>query len=265
MRYVNIFLLFFQRVLHFRSRSFVWFLNSFLNPLIILLFWVALYKEKGEVLGGWPLSELASYYLLIVIASSFIIAHVEEDVAVHDIREGDLVRYLTRPISYYWMKFFGEIPWRIVQGFFGVVVFSVFYTIFNKFISIPNSIEGALSTLFVIILAVFISFTLKMIVGLSAFWFTDFWGLQQVVEVIIVVLAGFVMPIMLLPDWIRTLSLYSPFPYMIYFPVRAFQSSLTSAEIIHTITVQLIWVVLLYIVYKLMWVKGVKKFTGVSQ
>ncbi len=265
MRYVNIFLLIFQHVTNFRSRIFIWFLTSFLNPLSLLIFWIAVFREKGDVLAGWSLSSLSTYYFLIIIAAAFIIVHIEEDVAIHDIREGDLIKYLLRPFSYYWMKFFDEIPWRIIQGFFGFMAFIIFYLLFSKFILLPHTLVGITTTFLIVLLAFFISFTFKMIIGLTAFWFIDFWGLQQIIEVVIIVLAGLIMPIEFFPHWLKNISLISPFPYMIYYPILSFQSKLIDSQVIQTVLIQIFWLAILYLIYRFLWSRGLKKFTGVGQ
>ncbi|KKQ34089.1 MAG: ABC transport system permease protein, partial [Microgenomates group bacterium GW2011_GWA2_37_6] len=200
MKFIKIFLLYFQHVMNFRSRIFIWFLTSFLNPLSLMIFWVAVFKDKEAVLSGWSLSSITSYYFLLIIAASFLIVHIEEDVAIRDIREGQLVSHIIKPMSYFWMKFLSELGWRIMQGFFGVLIFIVFYVLFSRFISLPNTFLEIFSAILIISLAFFISFTFKMIVGLTAFWFVDFWGLQQIIEVIIIILAGFIMPIEFFPD-----------------------------------------------------------------
>ena len=265
MKFINIFLLFFQHVVNFRSRIFIWFLTSFLNPLSLLIFWVAVFKDREGVLTGWTLSTVTTYYFLLIIAGSFIIAHIEEDVAIKDIREGQLVAYLIKPISYFWIKFFNETPWRIIQGFFGVIVFSIFYILFSEFITLPNTLSGITMAAIMVLLAFFISFTFKMIVGLSAFWFIDFWGLQQIIEVVIIILAGFVMPIEFFPDWLEKLSHLTPFAYMIYYPILSLQSKLPVAQAINVISIQIMWLGILAVVYKLVWARGIKKFTGVGQ
>lgn len=265
MKSLNMISLTFQHTLNFRSRMFVWFLNSLINPLIVLLFWVAVFREKGEILTGWALSEIVSYYLLLMIAGSLLIAHIEEDVAVREIKEGGLVMYLTKPISYYLMKFIDEIPWRLTQGSFGILALAALYVIFPGFITIPNSLYDVLLLIPIVSLAYLISFTFKMIVGLTAFWITDFWGLAQIVEVVILILGGFVMPVDLLPDWLRNIALHSPFPYIVYFPIRAFQSNLGIWDGLSVILTQIIWLGALALIYKVLWNKGLKKFTGVGQ
>lgn len=265
MKYLRIFFLCFQHVMNFRSRSFVWFLIALLNPLFVLIFWTAVVKANGGLLGNWNLSSISTYYFLLIIATSLILSHIEEDVAIRDIREGQLVTYLTKPFSYFQLKFISEIGWRIMQGFFGVMIFSIFYLFFQRFVVLPNSLLEILFSALIIMLAILISFTFKMIVGITAFWFIDFWGLQQIIEVIIVILAGFVMPIELFPDWLENISKATPFPYMIYYPIISLQSKLTNPQLINVILIQLGWIIGLAAIYRWLWVRGVKRFTGVGQ
>lgn len=265
MKYLKIFFLYFQHVTNFRSRIFIWFLTSFLNPLFVLIFWIAVIKDNGNVLGSWNLSSITTYYLLLIIAGSFIIAHIEEDVAIKDIREGQLVTHIIKPMSYFWMKFLSELGWRIMQGFFGVLIFIIFYIFFQRFVSLPNTFSEIIFSALIIILAFLISFTFKMIIGITAFWFIDFWGLQQITEVIIVILAGFIMPIELFPSWLENLSKITPFPYMIYYPIISLQSKLTNPQLINIVLIQTVWLVILGGTYKWLWGRGIKKFTGVGQ
>ncbi len=251
--------------MNFRSRIFVWFLSSFLNPLFILIFWAAVILDKGNILPGWNLSTISVFYLLVVVANSFIIVHIDEDVAIRDIREGQLTAYVLKPFSYFWSKFLSEIGWRIMQGFFALLVLLIFFMFFKNIITFPNTVLGIISTILIVILALLISFVFKMILGLTAFWFVDFWGLQQLVEVVLIVLAGIIIPIELYPGWLKNIALSTPFPYMVYYPILSFQSRLINAEIINVILIQLFWILLLSLFYKFLWSKGIKKFTGVGE
>src|SRR6478735_11104293 len=118
MRFFRIFLLYFQTVLEYRGRSFVSFLIAFLIPGTMILFWNGATQSKGSHI---QFSTIASYYLLLIPIGVALTSHVEEDIAREDIQEGSLVKYLTKPFSYYWIKFYQEIPFRIIQGFFGVI------------------------------------------------------------------------------------------------------------------------------------------------
>ncbi|MBI3955897.1 ABC-2 family transporter protein [Candidatus Gottesmanbacteria bacterium] len=253
MRYIRIFLLFFEHVYQYRSRIFVWFLVSLFHPLIYLLFW----SGRGINTTG-----IITYYLFYIIAGGFFV-HVEAD-ARPDILEGQLTMYLIKPFSYLQLKFFSELPWRMIQGSMGFIVLSLIAFV----LAVPIQIVGLpTDMLLAIVIAVFgycVMFMFKMIILLTAFWTTDISGFQQLSEMILIVCAGFIMPIYALSDPVRQIIYLTPFPYMIYFPVMAFMGKLSLSDNWSILAVQVIWLVLFYGLYKVLWHHGIRKFSAVG-
>src|SRR3989344_6250916 len=112
MKYAKIFSLYFQNLLEHKGRSFVWFLMSTFTPFILLLFWKGATSGNSQIPAIWSYEVIATYYFLLVTASAMLVSHTEGDVARNDIQEGQLSMYITKPFSYYWFKFFEELPWR---------------------------------------------------------------------------------------------------------------------------------------------------------
>lgn len=265
MRYFRIFLIHFHRVIENRSRSFVWTLLSIFNPLVYLCFWFAVYKSTGKVVGDWSLPEVTSYYLLLTFGSSFLIAHIEEAVAIEDIYEGGLVKYIIRPFSYFWDLYFGELGWRIFQGGIGVIIFLGFIIFFSQLVTFVTSplliFMGVISVIF----AYTLSFIFKMILGFSAFWLTEFRGLQGTVEVVMLVFGGFIVPLHFLPAALQQVAFALPFAYMVYYPILAIQGNLSVIELIRVLLIQIMWIGVLGLLYRFTWSKGIRLFTGVGQ
>lgn len=265
MRYVRIFLLHFQDAFEYRSISFVWFLLALLNPLIYLLFWRGAIVGKNLVGVTLTLADIASYYFLLIIIGAFLMVHIEEDVALRDIKEGGLVKYLMKPFSYFWLKFYQELPWRIIQGSFGAVALIVFIGIFGNFLQVVSNPVNIVIAIVISILAYFLSFVFKMIIGLSALWLVDYSGLEQLSYITVFVFAGFIIPLEFFHPVLKTIAFTLPFSYMIYFPVVAFQGKLALGASMRIIMVQLVWLSVLSGVYAYMWRQGKKKFSGVGQ
>ena len=265
MRYLRMFALHLQDVFQNRGRAFIYFLMGLFNPLLFLLFWSgAIAEQKGDG-SYWSLGEMSSYYLLVAVTMSFLIVHIDEDVAFHDIKEGVLSKYLLRPFSYFIFKFMEELPWRLAQGFFALLVFIVFALFFHisfPFVSNPLEIGSAI---IICVLALCISYTLKMILGLTALWTTDYWGTLSINEVALLVFGGIVMPFTFYPDLLAKIAYTLPLAYIIYFPVVALQGKLSWVEIVRVITTQIIWVGLLYGLFQIIWKRGIKRFTAVGQ
>lgn len=265
MRYLRILLLHFEHVFEQRLRSLVWFIVTFFNPFILILFWRGALTGNKEIAPGWTITALTSYYFLIVIAGAFLISHIEEDISEYDIRNGELVRYLVKPFPYYWIKLFEETPYRVLQGVYGLIVLVIMYLFFGKFISITNNPFVILAGVVIAILAAFISNTLKQILGLLALWVTDIRGFYEVLEVMQIIFGGFILPVAILPGGLKFIANILPFSYIVYYPVAAFVGQLNYFKLAQVIVIQSLLLSIMVIVYNKVWKSGIKKFTSIGQ
>lgn len=265
MKYAKIILLHFENLLEHRSRSFVWFLVSAIGCLIYVLFWLAATQGKKEIIPSWSSFKIISYYLFLLIASVFLTSHIEEDVAKEDIREGLLTKYLLKPFSYYWIKFFEELPYRVLQGFYGVIVLLILYLFFGKIFVLTNDFLIIILSIIIMIFAYFLFFTYKIIIGLIAFWLIDIGGFLQLQEMFILVFAGYVIPLEFLPKWLENIANILPFSYMIYYPIISFEGKLVHSQLIWIILFQAIWLFILILIYNFLWKKGLQKYSAVGQ
>ena len=265
MRILRIIFLHFEHALQYRSRSFLWFLLALLNPAIYLLFWKAAI-HSGHMTGTKVIyADIASYYLLVVIAGALLIAHVEEDVAMTDIKEGGLVKYLLKPFPYFWMKFMEEFPYRIIQGFYGWIGLLIMLVIFGNILTIVHEPLQIFLAICITIAAYFLSFVFKMVIGVTTFWIDDFSGLQQLMFVLISLFAGFIQPIEYFHPTLRAIAIATPFPYMIYYPVIAWTGKLTIGLGWRVLLIQVCMILAFSAVYAVLWKRGVKEFTGIGQ
>lgn len=264
-KYIKIFLLYFQNLLEHKGRSFVWFLLSILGPFIFLLFWKGASAGNNTIPAQWTYAAISTYYFLLISAGSLLVSHIEGDIAIHDIQEGRLAMYITKPFPYYLLMFFEEIPWRIFQGFLGIILSILLITIFKANFNLTND----LLTIFLAFLsagfAYFISFTFKMILAFTAFWLIDISGFFQLMQVIMLVFGGFLIPLELLPDSLHKISLFLPFAYIVYFPVTILQGKYDLITTFRILLTQIFWLLLLAFLYRKIWRAGLKKFTGVGQ
>lgn len=259
MRYLRILSLHMQQIFQERARSFIWFISALLQPLILIGLWTAAFKTQGSS-SSWNLITAREYYLILIIVAT-LMPWTEETVSKEDILARKLTQYLLKPFSYYWYKFYEEIPYRILQCFYAIII-SIFLMIILG-LSVVKNIN--LLSLTIIILGFFVAFNYKVIIGLLAFWFTEVVGILNLTATILLTFAGYIMPIPLLPKYLLPFVWFTPFPYMIYYPVISLQGKLTQYELLRVISLQLIWIFILYVLYRFMWKKGVQLFTSFGQ
>lgn len=265
MRFLRIFSIYFEDALQYRSTAFVWFLLALFNPLMVLLFWRGAFTSGGTLLEGWTYSALASYYLLLVIANTLLISHIENEIARRDIQMGFLSNYLTKPFSYVVHKFFTELPWRLIEGFFAIFALLFFVFVLRVHLRVTQEVPILLFAFVIAFLAHIVGFLFKMSLGLSAFWVTDYSGLMELSDVITVICSGSVMPLILFPGIWRTITMNSPFAYIVYYPVLSFLGKLSIAELHRVILGEFFWIAFFFFCFRWLWTRGVKKFSGIGQ
>lgn len=263
-RILRIFSFCLQDAFQYRSRALVWFILGAFNTTSVLIIWVSAFNSGGVIDARLQLSELQVYYILLLLVTSVLMSHIEEDVAVRDIKEGGLVRYLLRPFSYFGMKLLEESPWRLMEGFYGLIIMTAL--VIGMHLPLHGlSLAQLPLVILVLVGAFFISFIFKMTIGLVSFWIVDGWALFEVVEVVLILAAGNIMPLEYLPPTFRVVAQALPFAYFVYYPIKALMGVLDISTLVHTIIVQIMWICILGALWRWLWKKGVEQFTGVGQ
>ncbi len=264
MRLLRIFLLHFQYLLSHPSRSFVFIYTYTFLSLLYLAFIRGVFLQNGGDLGGWTLSSVSSYYFLIIVAPALLMTHPEHPVLRDDIENGELSGRLLKPFSYYWQRFFHELPYRLFQGLIATIIFIVLSVLFNNYIEFRLSVLQVMLIVIMLPLAYMLSFTFKMILAITGLWTTDIRGARELVEILIIIFAGFIVPVNLLPGILENLAYFLPFAYMIYFPVVAVQGQLSVNALMSVISVQILWLSILYLLFRKVWKKGLMRFTDLG-
>lgn len=264
-RHIYIFLLHLERTFVDRGRIFVWTLVAIIPPFIIYMYWrAALSTHKGTI-GAWNLSGISSYYFLLIVGSSILLAHIEDSVAREDIQEGQLTMYLLKPFSYYFSKLYMETPYRIIQGVFSLIAIAVFIFLFKLSLTFSTNPYVIFLAIIISLLGFTLCFTFKMIIGIIALWLTDIGGFYQLMDGIFFIFGGLLMPLSLFPGGLASIAYSLPFSYMLYFPIVAFQGNQSISDLHRIIFTQLIWIAIFFSVYIFLFAKGLRKFTGVGQ
>ncbi len=263
-RLIRMFFLHFQHALNFRARSFVWFLISFINPLVLLLFWQGVLTNNA-VLHGWTLDSMRSYYLLLIAAQSVLMVHIEEEIGVQDIRMGELSKFLVKPVSYFYMKLYQELPHRLMNGGYSIIAISVLFVAFRMPLIVTHDLSSILLAIAIIICAFLVSFLFKAVLAFCAFWILNVDSVMETNDVLAFALSGLIIPLDLFPQSMQTIASFTPYPYILYYPITAVLGMQTHEQLAHTVLVQLGYIAVLAVLYRVMWHHGVRKFTGMGQ
>ncbi len=248
---------------YIRSKCVVWFLMSVFVPSLICMYWVVALKDNPQLSKLFNTSQIVSYYITIVILSSLVVSHMKEHIMQLDIQNGEMSRYLLKPQSYYWYNVvFNEIPYRFIQGFYGIVVMVIISILFPGFLSLGH--DGTLLLAGVVsgIIGFFICANIEIILGLLAFWFYDMRLIHNAYEVVLIILGGINMPLYLFPHFLEQIAHFTPLPYIIYVPALLLTGQVAVSSVSELLLKQMFWLITTTIAYVFVWQKGIRVFTA---
>lgn len=240
----------------YRAQLFVWLISG-VAPLFMMMIWWELSRDK--VIGGYAASDFVAYFLGIYLVRQLTAVWVIF-VLNDEIRQGTLSGRLLKPVAPFWFHVAEHLGQMLVRAPIVVTVFCIGASLFAiDLASIAWRMPLFLASL---VLAWVIIFHIYYCVGLLAFWMTNSLALDAMVWSMYTVLGGMLIPVDLFSDTTRYLVAMLPFSASLDFPVKVLIGKVTGVGLLHGFAVQLFWVVVLVVLRRGLWRRGLKRFSG---
>jgi ABC-2 type transport system permease protein len=256
-KYWTVITLGWQDSLAYRFNALVWVLYSVLPSLTLMLVWIAAYRgDAARNVGGYNLSQMMTYYLLVTAISVVITPNFEWETA-QLIRDGKITPFLVRPVGFFGYKLAQETAYQIIKSVMFLPALALLIYLFRGYIALPaiDTMRGVL-VLCSLLAAYMLLTQLKFLLGISAFWLAEVGGLLEIFNTLVSVLGGRWLPLSLLPPWLRTISEASPFAATYSFPVELLTAHLNSQQIALGFLHQIVWIGLLALATRFAWQRG---------
>ncbi len=224
-------------------------------PFVMLALWRGA-AEDGAI-EGVTAGQFTSYFALILLTTTLSFsAHLIYGFTplVH---EGRLADYLVRPYH----PFHNLIAGGAARVAFRAPVAAVFcigvITILggalggwrNAVIAIPVWIIGALTSGY-----------LGALAGSLALWVTKAYAVQSLVIGTEGLLGGLYAPIALLPGWLEVVARHTPFWFQIGAPAELMAGMIGPGDGLQVIAEGVVWLVVLHVVFRTVWRRGVTQY-----
>lgn len=247
----------FAEAVAYRAEFVVWMLTTTM-PLVMLALWTAV-AASGEPFQGFGQDDFVAYYLaaLIVrtVTSSWVIWQMNQE-----IRMGTLSMRLLRPIHpfvAYSAEHLAAVPLRGLLALPIAVVMLVSTEGARvmpadpvRIVAMVLALAGAWLLLFLTSLVIG---TLGLFIERSLAIFEVWWGLFAVTS-------GYLVPMALMPGWLRTASQWLPFRYMLGFPVELLIGRLSRQAALEQLGLQWGYTAVMFVLTALIWRAGLRRF-----
>jgi ABC-2 type transport system permease protein len=243
-------------MVEYRAELLFWMLSGSL-PIILMGIWT-----KAAQSGQFTLSpvEYARYFLAVFIIRQLTIVWVVWEFE-KDVVEGRLSPKLLQPIHPIWHHVAAHVSERVARLPFSILLIALFFLLYPDAAWIPGFTNILLCSL-AVVLGFIMRFLMQYTFALFAFWTERASAIEQFWFLLYLFLSGYLAPLETFPDTIRDIVLWTPFPYLIYFPsalllglpVNLGQGFLAIA----------IWSTLFFFISRQLWHRGLKQYSGMG-
>lgn len=241
-------------------------LSMLINSLFFFIYyavWKAVYLSSGTAeISTYTLSSTITYYFITSLLFRIDISNFVYMGWM--IWTGELSNDLVKPWNPKLIHSIIPIADVVINFFLYIPVMAVIYIFSSQYIQIPN-----LLTLVYFIVTVFLSIILSLIINLGLNCLVFFFGDQEsnigVINYLMAFMAGAFFPLVFLPHSISKIFYILPFKYLFDVPINVYLGRLNSSEILKGWVSIIIWILVFYILFKFVYAKGLKRYTGTGR
>ncbi len=243
-------------MMEYRAELILWVLAGSL-PIILMGVWIQ--AAQGGQFGLTPV-DFARYFLAVFLVRQFTVVWVIWEVE-REVVEGKLSNRLLQPIDPVWHHVAAHVSERVARIPFAILLVGLFFLLYPQAFWIPSLGTFLLFSL-VVILAFILRFAIQYTFAIFSFWTERASALEDFWFLFFLFLSGMIAPLEVFPESVRTVVLFTPFPYLINFPASILVG--IPVNLTQGLVSMLGWILFFLGLNRWLWRKGLKRYSGMG-
>ena len=233
-------------------------------PLLATIFlWRTIYHGQGSV-AAYTLAQMTSYYLIVTIVDVLSAVNEDDWQIAADIKDGNISSFLVKPIDYLAYRFFLFLSSRVIYLLVSAVPLGIFIFCMREYFVLPPDGTTVVCFLISVALTAMLQFFISYAMAMLAFWVLEVSTFIFILFALEYLASGHLFPLDILPVGLKNALFLTPFPYQMYFPVSVYMGRITGSELTHGLMIQALWVVAAYLLARVAWSRGIRKYSAVG-
>ncbi len=256
-----------QEDMAYRANYFIGALFRFLPLVTSIVLWYAVFKSMG---GTHPKIEGMSYQNLIAYTALVYISRgvssmpgMTRDIC-NDIKDGNLNRYIVRPINYSGYQIVYRLAHKLVFWLIAAVTFPVIFFLLRHDFTHQIQPEEWVAFIIALIIGFWIGMLFSLTIGLLAFWFLEISTFLYVISTIEYFLSGNLIPLNLFGPKMFEIVGKLPFSYEAFWPVLILLGKVAQHQLVSILLWGIGWVFFFLIVINILWFLGIRRYSAVG-
>ena len=246
----------YSNMLEYRIEIALWAISGII-PFFMLNIWTNNNLNESLNISDVLLSR---YFLSAFFVRQFSVVWVvftfEEDTLL-----GKVSPYLIQPLNPFFRYFAQHIAEQITRFPFALLIAFLFFLLNPETIWFPN-----VNILFLSFISTFLSFLIQFliqsIIACLCFWTERASSIERLLFIPTLFLSGLLAPVVSFPDYVKSWIYFTPFPYLIDFPANLLSGN--SKNITQGFCMQILWILILFPLFRKIWNEGTKKYTAMG-
>lgn len=245
-----------QEYFAYKFKFLIWSISNTISLLLQMMLWISVYKYSSEsVIRSYTLTQMLQYVILSKIIESITYASVESKVS-DDYRSGNIAVNLCRPIKYEYELLFRSMGECVGSTILFLPVYIVVYVVAHNYTEgFFVAWQNTLLSMALCFSAFLMNFLISMIFSTLVFRTVLYSGVTEFKKMVLKILSCSFFPLEFYPERLQKILSVLPFGFLRYYPIACLQGKFEE----NMATVMLkssIWLVILFLLYKLLWRKA---------
>lgn len=261
-KYLEVFKISWQQGITYRLNFALWRVRSVIQLLLVYFIWWTIFQNQSQVFG-YTQSTILTYVLLTAVLRAIVLSSRTTDL-MNQINEGAIVNFLVKPLGVIKYYFSRDVADKLLNISFLIVEIVLIIWILRPPIMFQSDPITILLFFIACLLAVILNFAVGFIISTLSFWVENSWGPLFLLMILLEGLGGGLFPIDILPTNVYNFLMLTPFPYLLYFPAKIYIGGLPTTQIISGFVVLTFWVIIFWIMMRILLRKGLRRYTAVG-
>ncbi|MFN8706256.1 MAG: ABC transporter permease [Planctomyces sp.] len=232
-------------------------------PIVTQIFlWNSVFANDGSVkMRGYTYADMVAYFLLVMLARAFssmpgLAAGIAQSIA-----DGSIRKYLIQPVDMLDHLFWHRVAHKLVYYIIAGGPFAIVFWMCRDYLPGWPAWQITCYWILSLIMAFLAGFLIESLIGLIAFWMLEISSLIYIYMILSFFLSGHMIPLEWISQWLPWVD-WLPFRYLAYFPTAIILGKIPQDRVVHELCVQAAWVLVLLIINRIAWNRGVRRYSA---